>query len=138
MGGATVPSVPSIGQNDSNTFENNYIQAVNFGIYIRGIATGTRDELNKIVGNTIGGTIAPNGSTLDSLTYIGFSMVSAAGIWFTGQSNILIDNNIIRNHLSTSSNNFSGIFGNRVGLFNSNVTISRNKIYDLQYTGTGT
>ena len=137
MGGTTVPSVPSIGQNDSNSFENNYIQAVNFGIYLRGLATGNRDNLNRVVGNLIGGTVAPNGATTDSMTYVGFATANAAGVWFTGQNNILIDSNEIRNHISNTAYGYSGIFATTTGQFNTNVTISRNRIHDLTYLGTG-
>ncbi len=137
LGGTTVPSVPSIGQNDSNSFENNYIQAVNFGIYLRGLATGNRDNLNRVTGNLIGGTIAPNGPATDSMTFVGFATANAAGVWFTGQNNILIDSNQIRNHVSNTAYGFSGIFATTTGQFNTNVTISRNRIHDLTYLGTG-
>ncbi|MFY7885651.1 MAG: beta strand repeat-containing protein, partial [Dolichospermum sp.] len=137
LGGTTVPSVPSIGQNDSNNFENNYIQAVNFGIYLRGLATGNRDNLNRVVGNLIGGTVAPNGTATDSMTYVGFATVNAAGVWFTGQNNLLIDSNEIRNHISNTAYGFSGIFSTTTGQFNTNITISRNRIHDLTYLGTG-
>jgi hypothetical protein len=137
LGGTTVPSVPSIGQNDSNSFENNYIQAVNFGIYLRGLASGNRDNLNRVAGNLIGGTVPPNGPTTDSLTFVGFATANGAGIWFTGQNSLLIDSNEIRNHISTTGYGFSGIFATTTGQFSTNVTISRNRIHDLTYTGTG-
>jgi hypothetical protein len=95
MGGLNTPSNSVVGGNGQNTIENNFIGAVQNGIYIRsnGIEADM-DNGNSVIGNTIGGTIAP--ATTGNTNYFGGS-ANAAGIIAFSQTNLLISNNTIRN-----------------------------------------
>jgi PKD repeat protein len=134
-GGTTgTPSVPLLSGNDNNRFENNYIGAVKYGIYLQGITLGynQQDKGNVIKRNIIGGNV-----TTPNTDYFG-GIASAAGIYLNSQSNAVIDSNVIRNNLSTFASN-RGIdlaSASAAGNFSvdSNVTITRNTIYKISNT----
>ena len=135
MGGITATPVnPTLGGNNNNRFENNYIGAVRYGIYLRGASAtaGQQDRGNALVRNIIGGNTAPGGST--NTDYIG-GVASASGIFMSAQGGSLIDSNVVRNMLFGSFNTYSGIeLSNVSGTLSvdSGITISRNSIYNIR------
>lgn len=112
---------------------NNMIQAVQNGIYLRGVAAtaGSQDQNIKIVGNTIGGTVtAPN------TTYIGGGP-SGAGIYLSNQANVLVENNTIRNNIATGGGFRAIALAAETGQasLDSNIIIHRNTIYNITASG---
>lgn len=102
MGGLTTPSNSLVGQNSSNTFQNNFIGAVQNGIYLRGDGvTANMDYGNAVIGNTIGGSIAPGGS--QNTNYFG-GAASAAGVFAQSQVSLTISNNTISNNMPGFAN----------------------------------
>lgn len=131
-GGLATPSNNSFGRNDNLTIDNNFIGAVNYGIYLR--AYSRRDSMDQnltINGNTIGGTVAPGGTA--STNYFG-GINDAAGIYLVGQANATVSSNIIRNNVRTFSNpkgiELATIAGQYTGL-DSVVTINSNRIFNI-------
>lgn len=96
MGGlTTTPSNSVVGGNGQNTIQNNFIGAVQNGIYLRSNGVeADMDNGNAVIGNTIGGTIAP--ATSGNTNYFG-GVANAAGIIAFSQINLQISNNTIRN-----------------------------------------
>jgi hypothetical protein len=95
MGGINTPSNSVVGGNGQNTIQNNFIGAVQNGVYLR--STGVEadmDNSNAVIGNTIGGAIAPGGSI--NTDYFG-GINNAAGVIAFSQVNLQISNNTIRN-----------------------------------------
>jgi PKD repeat protein len=135
MGGITATPVnPTLGGNNNNRFENNYIGAVRYGIYLRGASAtaGQQDRGNAIVRNIIGGNTAPGGSS--NTDFIG-GVAGASGIFLSAQGGSLIDSNVVRNTLFGSFNTYSGIeLSNVSGTLSvdSGITISRNSIYNIR------
>ena len=131
---ATVPLATTLPGYDKISFIGNEIGAVRTGIY----AGGLNNALNFVIqGNIIGGNIAPGGT--QNTTYIG-GATNQAGIFVKALKDALIDSNIIRNCLPATniSNGFRGIdIDETSGTNFSNVTVSRNQIYNL-VTTTGT
>ncbi|MEI8205215.1 MAG: hypothetical protein WCH34_19530, partial [Bacteroidota bacterium] len=124
------------GLNNNQTFSNNLIQAVQTGIYVRGIGVrGLQDQNIAILQNTIGGTI-PSGSSLPT-TFIG-GVSGKAGIHLKGVLASVVDGNIVRNSLP-AYNDFRGIDISNDGEAGTDslMTIKNNKIYNLQTTGQG-
>ena len=134
--------------------ENNLIQGVRNGIYVRGSAANPQGSAAtfattalgvivnsvkniKVISNIIGGNIAPGGSL--PTTFIG-GAADQAGIYMAGVEAAVIDSNIIRNCLPTAalSNGFRGIDVVELSTKypNFDVIISRNFIYNL-VTATG-
>lgn len=140
--------------NSNITITGNLIQGVRNGIHVRGSGANpaaavpafeptapgviTNRITNLLISkNTIGGTIAPGGT--EPTTFIG-GAASQAGIYVNGVENAVIDSNIIRNCLPTTSisNGFRGIDVNElpgvVSYPNFGVTVSKNFIYNLRTT----
>ncbi len=127
------------GNNDSNLFQNNLIEAVRNGIYLRGTNNSTMDRFNRVINNTIGGTVGPNSGS--PITFIGG--VSATdgtfGIFYNSQSNGIISNNLIRNNVQANYY-FRGIGVESLsatGSGNNNILIEKNRIHNIIYNGTG-
>lgn len=96
MGGLNAQTNSSVGGNGDNLVQGNLIGAVNYGVYIRGNGVVAEfDNGNKVVGNTIGGTIAPN--TTGNTNYYG-GVANAAGIIAFGQQDFEINGNTVRNN----------------------------------------
>jgi PKD repeat protein len=135
MGGITATPVnPTSGGNNNNRFENNYIGAVRYGIYLRGASAtaGQQDRNNVIARNIIGGDIAPGGPA--NTDYIG-GVANASGIFLSSQAGTLVDSNVVRNMLFGNFNTYSGIeLSNVSGTLSvdSGITISRNSIYNIR------
>jgi PKD repeat protein len=137
MGGVTTtPTNPLISRNDNNTFDNNMISAVRYGIYLRGLsaaATGTQDRNNQVTNNIIGGLVAPGGGVPTDYFGSSSAAIDAAGILFTAQSQGLIEGNTIRNNIRTGLSP-KGIELNAVSGTNAvddNIAIRRNNIYNI-------
>lgn len=104
MGGltATPSNSAGAGLNNNNSFSNNFIGACQYGIYLRGNGIrGQGDNNTNIVGNEIGGNIAPGGSV--PTNYFG-GINNAAGIFCVGQYRANISRNKIQNNIQTLSN----------------------------------
>ncbi len=124
------------GLNNNHTFSNNLIQAVQTGIYLRGIPVrGLQDQNIAITYNTIGGT-TPAGAS-NRTTYIG-GAASQSGIHLKGILGSTVDGNIIRNSLP-AYNDFRGIDLSNDGEAGTDslIFIQNNKIYNLQTTSNG-
>ena len=132
-GGLTTPSNSSIPGTNNNRFTNNSINAVNYGIYLQGAAS-SKDSRDTINYNLIGGDIAPGGSL--PTTYFG-GINNASGIFLSAQANTVVDSNVIKNnHKSFNLNSGIRLSNVSTALFtDSNITISRNIIYNLKSTG---
>ncbi len=135
--GATPSSSSTVAQSNNITIENNLIQAVRNGIYVRGanIAGGQNRNWN-ILGNTIGGT-TPNLGTMPT-TYIGGNSNLAddqGGITLKAVVSSLVKGNTIKNTIPVAaSSGFKGIDINSLSENNgkdSAITISGNFIYNL-------
>lgn len=123
--------------NDSNLFENNLIEAVRNGIFLRGTNTaGQYDLYNRVLNNTIGGTIAPGGS--QPTTFFGGAN-TVSGIYLNSQQGAIIEGNTVRNSVP-------GFYYARgihlealaaAGAANRDITINANRIFNLIYSGTG-
>lgn len=99
-GGLTTPSNSTIGQNNGTIIENNFIGAVQYGVYMRSNGvTADMDNGLQVSRNIIGGTIAPAGAS--NTDYFG-GVASAAGIWIQSQVGFNISGNTIRNSLNTA------------------------------------
>ena len=141
-------TIRTIANNNIN-LNNNLIQGVRSGIVVlgssanpaatapdfKGTALGVpsfRIANLKMVGNIIGGSTAPNGSL--PTTFIG-GAANQAGIYVQGIEAALIDSNIVRNTLATTSlsNGFRGIEVAEVSAKypNFDVTVTKNFIYNL-------
>jgi PKD repeat protein len=134
MGGVAItPSNPTSGSNNNNRFENNFIGAVRYGIYLRGNGLVGQQDRNAVVSrNIIGGSIAPGGAT--PTDFFG-GIANAAGILLAAQGGSVIDSNIIRNNIPTGFNSISGIELSTVtgtAAVDSGITISRNRIYNIR------
>lgn len=102
MGGLPTPSNSLVGQNSDNMFQNNFIGAVQYGVYLRGDGVvANMDNGNSVMGNTIGGSIAPN--TTGNTNYFG-GIANAAGVFVQSQINLTIANNTINNNITTFAN----------------------------------
>jgi PKD repeat protein len=141
LGGyATTPSNESK-RSQNITIENNIIQAVQFGVYARGVggAINSHDYNLQVLNNQIGGMTAPGGAS--PTTFIGGSSF-AAGIYLSAQANAVVSGNVIKNSIvgtSASFGNFQGIaLTNDAGSLSldSNCTINGNRIYNHSNTST--
>lgn len=124
-------------KNDNNTYRNNYITAVKYGIRLvgRSAEAGGQDMNTRVLSNIIGGNTNIGGGT--PTDYFG-GIVNAAGISASAQARLVIDSNVIRNNIRSFANN-SGIElipGTSQLATDSMVTISRNIIKDIQTTST--
>lgn len=133
LGGATIPGAALIASNDSNRFENNFIGAVRTGVYLRGIGTGTRDNFNVVYANNIGGDI-PLGSSTPT-NFIGGAN-SQSGVYLASQNLAVIDSNVIKNSLPAFYA-FMGIDMTLTTQVSTNISISRNSISNIRYSGSG-
>jgi PKD repeat protein len=126
-----------IGLNNNITIDNNIIEAVRNGIFVRGAnLAGAQNRNWNIRRNIIGGDIAPGGSL--PTTYIGGNInsgVEQSGITLKSVAISNVDSNTIRNTISTSSlsNLFAGI---RLEAYSelgqdSGLNISNNFIYNI-------
>lgn len=122
------------GNNTNITLANNSIEAVRTGIYLRNMnGAGMQTRNVNVIGNVIGGVIPPSSST--RTTFVG-GIADQAGVYLKGIVNALVDSNTIRNpyNLTTVSNGFRGIdldYALEAAGRDSNITISRNFIYNL-------
>lgn len=138
MGGLTTPSNASVGLNNNNTIQNNFIGAVQNGIYLRGDGVvSNMDNGNNVIGNTIGGAIAPN--TSGNTNYFG-GATNAAGIYIQSQTGSTISGNTISN----SYNAFGSPRGIELAtipvtapVLSSSLTINGNIIRNIQTTVAG-
>ncbi len=134
-------TAPNLAPQNNNSFIQligNRIMAVRTGIAVLMTNTGTISASDHLIkSNIIGGEI-PVGGALPT-TFIGGS-VNQAGILVRGLRNSIIDSNVIRNCIPTTtvSNGFMGIFLEEpAGTTLGSVEVSRNLIYNL-VTTTGT
>ena len=121
-----------------NTFENNFIGAVRYGVYLLGKAgiAGEYDYNNKVVRNIIGGnTINLTGVTNGVPTnYFGGTNASA-GITLISQAAALVDSNVISNNVYIGTNLNRGIeivSFNGAANTDSAITVSRNIINNIR------
>ena len=130
------PAVTTLNGYSNINFIGNEIGAVRTGIF----AGGNRDANNFVIqGNFIGGNVAPSASnTLVVTNYVG-GAANQAGILAKGLINSIIDSNIVKNCIPDGvlSNGFRGIDADEVGSgkYFSNLTVSRNQIYNLRTLG---
>lgn len=100
MGGIDVVSNTNnarYGQNSNNTFDNNYVQAVRYGFYLRGVGNNLYPDQNNVISNNeIGGKVPPGGTA--NTTYFG-GFAKSAGILINAQRSAQIINNKIHNNL---------------------------------------
>ncbi len=133
--GTATPGAALFTGNDSNLFQNNTIEAVRNGIYLRGTNTATQyDNYNRVLNNTIGGTVATGGT--QNTTFFG-GVATVSGIYLNSQKGALIQGNIVRN--SVPANYYArGIHLEAIssaGSSNKDITINANNIYNLVYSG---
>lgn len=105
--------------NASNTYQNNQVTLVQYGVFVRGVDAATLGTGLQVIQNTIG--------------------TPANGFGFTGvtvqyQTAALIESNEIQNQVQASTANSGGV----IILDNQNSTISKNNIHNLNYTGSST
>jgi hypothetical protein len=120
VAGQTLSATGTGDDNDNVTIQNNIITKVYTGIYAHATTTGTNNALT-VSGNTIG-----SGTATDYIGKYGVDLT-----WTTGST---ISGNTIFSFLSASISYPTGI------LLGSNVlnsTLNANKIYQLNYTGSG-
>jgi PKD repeat protein len=139
-GSVTTPSNAGVSGNNNNRFENNFIGAVRYGIYLRGFAStsGSQDRGNIIRRNEIGGNHATGGTA--PTNYFG-GINNAAGIYLGAQAVAVVDSNVIKNNISTFNNNrgidLSSEPSTTLSL-DSGISVRRNIIYDIfNTTGLG-
>ncbi len=138
MGGVTTPSNSLLGFNNNNSIQNNFIGAVQYGVYLRGAtARADMDNSSFVSGNTIGGNNAPNVSGVTN--YFG-GINNAAGVFLMGQSNATVTGNTIKNNINTylapRGIELATIAGQYTGL-DSVVRISSNIIDNIRTVSTG-
>jgi hypothetical protein len=135
--GTASPGAAALNGNDSNTFQNNVIGAIQNGIFLRGTnATGQYDTYNRVLDNVIGGTVAPGGS--QNTNFFG-GVATVSGIYLNSQQKALIQGNTVRNSIQTYYY-ARGIHLEALssgGASNKDITINANRIYNLVYSGTG-
>ncbi|MFH0867140.1 MAG: T9SS type A sorting domain-containing protein [Bacteroidota bacterium] len=107
-------------ENNNNVFENNEIYQTYYGIWFSGLSGGVDCTGNIARNNKIGSGGA-------SSTY-----VACKGIYAQYQTNLEVSGNEIYNLLSNITIIISGVEIER----SSSVSISKNKIHDIGYTGT--
>lgn len=135
------PTNAVIGTNLNITYTNNYIVAVQNGIYHRGFPTSAtnfpcQDTGINISNNIIGDWVNPLNAA--NTAFIG-GAAGASGIALHTVSNSTVSNNTIKNTLIASSGSFAGIRlisdntnPNIVGVgLDSNIRIVRNSMYNL-------
>jgi PKD repeat protein len=136
-----VPVNPIREKNNNNRFESNFIGAVKYGVYLKGInnISGGYDLNTKVIGNTIGGNNMVGGAVATD-NFGGIA--NAAGILVAHQANALIDSNVIKNNIPAFNNN-SGIELSNSGIpstgqwnTDSAITITRNTIRSITSTTT--
>lgn len=126
--GTTVSASGDGADNDTNTFDNNTVTKVRYGIYLRGVSTNTNDN-NTISGNLIGS------SAFDT------SRISKGGIVIQHQNAVNITRNEIRfvGILAADAGAGTDRVGIGVGDFSwtptttaiTNATVTRNLIHDI-------
>lgn len=125
----------AVARSQNIRIEKNFIGAANYGVNIRGFgALANNHDYGLVVrDNVIGGQIKPG--DVNPTHFIG-GADAAAGILLSAQANALIENNVIRNSI-TSFGNFRGIaltLDAGGASIDSNITINRNKIYNIVTT----
>jgi len=127
--GATIGSATDGDDNDNNTFQNNEIVKVRYGIYLRG------DVANQNDGNTISGNLV-------GPTAFGSDQIGKDGIVVEHQDAVTITQNTIRYVGGTFATTTSGTDRVAIGLGDdawtsplataiSNATVTRNLIYNI-------
>ena len=128
-GGSGTPSTTLDGlDNDNNTFDNNAITKLRYGIYVRGAVANTNDG-NTISGNTIGSTA------------FNTSRISKGGIVVQNQNTINITRNEVRfvGILAADTAGGTDRVGIGAGDFNwtpsttviTNASVTRNSVHDI-------
>ena len=132
-----IPVNPIREKNNNNKYENNFIGAVKYGVYLKGInnISGGYDINTKVTGNLIGGNNMVGGAVATD-NYGGIA--NAAGILVSHQANALIDSNVIKNNIPSFNNN-SGIELSNSGIpttgqwnTDSAITVTRNTITNIK------
>lgn len=132
MIGRTNSSTTSIGikilgtGQDNNTIQNNKIKKQYYGIYITGSNSNTNNN-TIITDNVIGSSVASE-------------YIYTGGIYceYVTITNLSITNNEIFNIIRNSGSGLWGIWMYEADdNITNNITISKNKIHDIIYTGTG-
>ncbi|MFY7886925.1 MAG: beta strand repeat-containing protein, partial [Dolichospermum sp.] len=121
IGGSTTATT-SGNDNDNNTIQNNEIRNVGVGIFASGVS-GNLMENTDFINNTIGNSVIGNS--------IGY-----AGLRLEYSNNTDITGNEIFNVVHSTHYDSDGQFGITAKNQSTNLTISKNKIYGLEYTGT--
>jgi hypothetical protein len=105
--------------NATNTIQNNQISLIQYGVFVRDVSAISLGTGLTIAQNNIGTSVNAIGIT---------------GIVVHYQDAAMISQNEIQNQSTTSTSNSGGI----ILLDNKNSTITRNKIYNLNYSGSST
>lgn len=139
FGGVGAGSATALGQNQNIDIINNYVIAVQNGIYFRGLANlqNLQNKAININNNTIGDYVNPINSA--NTAFIGGS--NGTGIYLNAVANASVSGNTIMNTVSTSAN-FKGIFltneGGAAGFsLDSNIQVTNNTIFNINATTSG-
>ncbi|OYU97147.1 MAG: hypothetical protein CFE21_02315 [Bacteroidetes bacterium B1(2017)] len=139
FGGVSAGTATALGQNQFIDVINNYIVAVQNGIYFRGLANAQNLQTKSvnISNNTIGDYVNPVNAA--NTAFIGGA--NGTGIYINAIANAVVSGNNIKNTVATSSS-FKGIFltseGGTPGLsLDSNIQVINNTIYNLNTTASG-
>ncbi|MBI5475037.1 MAG: T9SS type A sorting domain-containing protein [Ignavibacteriae bacterium] len=126
--GTTISTSSDGADNDTNTFSNNAITKVRYGIYLRG-ASGNSNDSNTVVGNLIGPTA------------FGVDEIGKAGITLEHQNAALVSQNVVRFVGGTFATLTSGTDRVGIGLGDdgwtpsataiTNSYVTRNLIHDI-------
>ncbi len=140
LGSVTAPGFVALSRSENLTIVNNEILGTSNGVYIRGrgISVNNYERNINISNNTIGGYSNPLGAGFSGVTGGG---TNSAGIYLNTVANATVDNNIIRN-IAPASIDYRAIFltneGGTAGFsVDSNISVTRNSIYNLNSTNTG-
>jgi PKD repeat protein len=129
MGGIlATPSNPTIGKNNDNTFDNNFIVGVRNGIYAQGFTTNfnQHDLRLRLRRNIIGGV----GS---ALTDRFGGVANAAGIYVNAQAIATVDSNVVRNNAPAFTLNRGIELGSTSAArtIDSAISVTRNTIQNI-------
>jgi len=138
LGGMAAPSNALFGYNNNINVSNNFIGAVQNGVYLRGNnVRGKQDVGTIITKNDIGGNFAPSGSV--ATNYFG-GATNSAGIYLVAQAGGQVTDNIIKNNIITFGAprgiELGAVLGSNTVL-DSAMQIIRNKIYNIRSSVAG-